>query len=273
MHLETEEGGDKAKLGRYYWMALGAFASKTVACLLDTLQLNASYALGKLTLETVDGHNVANGLGQGNLWLFSDIAPAHWFYSHYPNNFFNGMACLNKRDCDKLIEPVKSRVKALPWAGKSISKIKNFAPSKSLEKGFNFVVQIESTTDKKIRRNMQLEHLLAIADHEQKSILQELIYKDADFNKWTRFERKWWVHWAMPTYELVFSHACSAGDESLKSVAPEDLIVEDFTSRMQWITSAANKFHRLMDEKSTYMHAELTTISSWVNSPDALLVY
>ena len=45
-------------------MALGAFASKTVACLLDTLQLNASYALGKLTFETVDGHTMANGLGK-----------------------------------------------------------------------------------------------------------------------------------------------------------------------------------------------------------------
>ena len=28
-----------AKLARYYWMALGAFASKTVACAIDSLQI------------------------------------------------------------------------------------------------------------------------------------------------------------------------------------------------------------------------------------------
>lgn len=272
-YLETEEGGDGAKLGRYYWMALGAFASKTVACLLDTLQLNASYALGKVTLETVDGHNVANGLGQGNLWLFSDIAPAHWFYNHYPENFFNGMACLNKRDCDKYIEPVKSAVKGLPWAGKSLGKIKNLAPSPDLIKGFEYVVQIEATPSGSRRRDLQMKHLLAIADHEQGAILQKLIYEDPDFNKWTRFERKWYVHWAMPTYQLVFSHQCSTSDSDLKSVAPDDLVVEDFRSRMTWIASAANKFHGLMNSKQAYMHAELRTISSWVNSADAWLVY
>ncbi|HRH77856.1 MAG TPA: hypothetical protein PK129_10950 [Cellvibrionaceae bacterium] len=272
-YLETEEGGDKAKIGRYYWMALGAFASKTVACLLDTLQLNASYALGKLTFETVDGHNVANGLGQGNLWLFSDIAPAHWFYSHYPENFFNGMACLNKRDCDTYIEPVKSVVKGLPWADKSISKIKRFSPSNDLIKGFNFITQIEASGPGIARRKLQYEHLLAIANHEQGAILQKLIYDDPDFNKWTNFERKWWVHWAMPTYQLVFSHQCSIGDEQLKSVAPDNLIVENFQSRMMWIVKAADQFHALMDKRSTYMHSELSTISSWVNSPDAWLVY
>ena len=31
-YLEQEEGGDPAKKGRFYWMALGTFASKTVAC-------------------------------------------------------------------------------------------------------------------------------------------------------------------------------------------------------------------------------------------------
>src|SRR5688572_18652283 len=31
-YLEQEDGGNSALKGRFYWMALGAFASKTVAC-------------------------------------------------------------------------------------------------------------------------------------------------------------------------------------------------------------------------------------------------
>ena len=33
-YLEMERGSDPSKKGRFYWMALGAFASKTVACTL-----------------------------------------------------------------------------------------------------------------------------------------------------------------------------------------------------------------------------------------------
>ena len=97
-YLETEKGGDADKIGRYYWMALGAFASKTVACILDSPQVQSAYAVGTASLGITDMKAVANGLGQGNLWLFSDIAPTHWFYSNYPEHFFSGMACLSKRD-------------------------------------------------------------------------------------------------------------------------------------------------------------------------------
>ena len=40
-YLEQEQGGDIKKKGRFYWMALGAFASKTVACALDAWQVHA----------------------------------------------------------------------------------------------------------------------------------------------------------------------------------------------------------------------------------------
>ena len=51
-YLETEDGGDPDKVGRYYWMALGAFASKTVACLLDAWQLESMYLVGAKTVPT-----------------------------------------------------------------------------------------------------------------------------------------------------------------------------------------------------------------------------
>lgn len=272
-YLETEEGGDASKIGRYYWMALGAFASKTVACLLDKFQLNASYLLGKVTFGSVDAHNIANGLGQGNLWLFGDIAPAHWFYNHYPHHFFNGMDCIHKRHCDKLIEPVKTYVKALPWAGKSLGKIKNFEASADLIEGFQHVLTIEKMSPSDKRRAVQFEHLLAIANHEQGAVLQPLIYEDPDFNKWTARERWKLVHWMAPTYELVFSHECTIDDPELKSIAPDDLVVENFKSRMDWIVKAAVKFHDLMHTKHPYMKQEIQTMANWKSSADALLVY
>ena len=272
-YLETEQGGDASKLGRYYWMALGAFASKTVACLLDKFQVQSGYAVGTLTFNILSLRNIANGLGQGNLWLFGDIAPAHWFYSKYPAHFFNGMDCIHKRHCDKLVEPVKSKLKALPWADKSLGKIKNFQASSHLIKGFEFVVKIENMAPSERRRSAQFDHLLAIANHEQGEVLQPLIYEDPEFNRWTARERWWLIHWAAPTYELVFTHECTTRDPELKSVAPDDLIVEDFKSRMGWILKAAEKFHDLMHTKTTHMTTELNTMAGWVNSADALLVY
>ena len=172
-----------------------------------------------------------------------------------------------------MIEPVKSHIKALPWSAKSLGKIKNFEASEHLIKGFEYVVQIEKMAPSKKREEFQFDHLIAIANHEQGAVLQPLIYEDPEFNRWTARERWWLIHWAAPTYELVFTHECTTRDPELKSVAPDDLIVEDFKSRMSWITKAAEKFHKLMNTKSTHMMAELNTMAGWVNSPDAKHVY
>ena len=237
-------------------MALGAFASKTVSCILDSLQVQSSYAFGTLSLGLTDMKAVANGLGQGNLWLFNDIAPTHWFYSNYPEHFFDGMACLSKRDANQLEE-----------------RVKYFKPSPDMSKGFEKVLDIERTDDSELRSELQLEHLLAIADHEQREILQPLIYNDPVFKKWLTRERQWWIRWASPTYQLVFTHQCSERDPQLKSVAPGDIKVEEEESRMDWIESAAKKFHKLMSDQEAHMLDELRTIATWVNSPDARFVY
>ena len=126
-YLETEEGGDPAKIGRYYWMALGAFASKTVACLLDSTQLNLMYTIFK---------TVPRGLAQGNLWLFTDIAASHWLYNNQRKNFHEGMVCGADRDVNKLEDAVKEATYDLPWAAESIGTINNFKPSKEIIKGF-----------------------------------------------------------------------------------------------------------------------------------------
>ena len=271
-YLETEKGGDADKIGRYYWMALGAFASKTVACILDSPQVQSAYAVGTASLGITDMKAVANGLGQGNLWLFSDIAPTHWFYSNYPEHFFSGMACLSKRDANQLEERVKATMEELPWASTSLSRIKHFKPSPAMREGFEKVLDIENAKTKKLRSEYQLEHLLAVADHEQREVLQPLIYDDPVFSKWLVRERKYW-RWVAPTYQLVFTHQCSDSDPQLKSVAPGDMKVEEEESRRDWIESAAKKFHKLMSDQEAHMLNELKIMATWVDSPDARFVY
>ena len=272
-YLETEDDGDTDKIGRYYWMALGAFASKTVACMLDSWQVQSSYFAGTVSLGTTDMKAIANGLGQGNLWLFNDITPAHWLYNHYPHHFFSGMACLGKRDANQLEERVKETLSDLPWAAKSLPKINHFSSTSDIFTGFGYVPQIEALGDgDKKRPKLQLKHLLAIADHEQRRILQPMIYNDPVFSKWLIRERKYW-RWAAPTYQLLFTHLCSESDPALKSVAPDDMKVENEKSRMKWIEDAAMMFHELMSGKEAHMLNELKIIATWVDSPDAESVY
>jgi len=57
-YLEQEKGCDSAKKGRFYWMALGAFASKTVACTLEAWQVR--------TQATLVSKKTKEGLGKGN---------------------------------------------------------------------------------------------------------------------------------------------------------------------------------------------------------------
>ena len=42
---------------------------------------------------------------------------------------------------------------------------------------------------------------------------------------------------------------------------------------MDWIGDAADVFHELMLTRNGYMTQEIRTMASWVNTPDAALVY
>ena len=113
-----------------------------------------------------------------------------------------------------------------------------------------------------------MDHLLAIADHEQGVILQPLIYDDPDFVYWLDKQRRPWVRWAAPNLELVFSSACSTSDKALKSVAPEGTKLEELRSRMDWIGRAAEKFHGLMQSDHNYMENEIQKMAGWVAMAD-----
>jgi hypothetical protein len=256
-YLELEDGGDLTKKGRFYWMALGAFASKTVACTLETWQVRTQAA-------TVSS-KTKEGLGKGNFWLFCDISGWHRYYSMYTNSF---EMCFESRNAANYVPAVKQQMAKLPWAKESLPNIKQMAVSEHIKTGFAKVKEFETQTNSRRRSQVQLDHLLAIADHEQGVILQPLIYEDKDFMYWLEMQRNPWVRWASPNLELVFSSACSTDNAALKSVAPEGTKLENFKSRMEWISAAAKQFHKLMQTDGQYMEKELQTMAGWVAAAD-----
>lgn len=255
-YLETEEGGTPEFKGRYYWMAIGAFASKTVACTIEAWQVQL---LGKMDETAVEG------LGKGNFWLFCDISGWHWYRNMYPGSFDQ---CAKTRNSENYVREVKTQLKQLPWQAEALPKIRNLGASKFILKGFEKVSQFERATNPALRLELQLANLMDLANHEQSAILQPLIYDDKNFSARIELQRSKWVNWASPLVELVFSHECSIKDRNLKSVAPSDVILESFESRMSWIGAAAEKFHQLMQFKRPYMEKELQTMASWVDMVD-----
>lgn len=257
-YLELEDGGDPKKIGRYYWMALGAFASKTVACTFEAWQVRAM----SMGIDTV-----WEGLGKGNFWLFCDISGWHWYHNNHRTSFDK---CISQRNSNNFAKEVKAQIEKLPWNGAVLPIIKYLSLSPEVKDGFAKVREFEETDeDDKVERNkIQFSHLIAIAKHEQGVILQPLIYDDPAFSAWVRQQRSWYVQWASPNLELVFTHQCSNTHLEFKSVAPKDTQLENLLSRMEWINLAARKFHELMRQRPSFMLSALSNIAGWVDLPD-----
>ncbi|NWK78164.1 hypothetical protein [Aquitalea sp. LB_tupeE] len=283
-YLETEEFSDPKRKGRYYWMALGAFASKNVACTLEHRAVKAATGVG---IDTV-----ADGLGKGNFWLFQDIAPIHWLHSYDYSAYFH---CANTRG-EKLHEVMENQLTQLPWAEQALPVLQHLKLSSYAQKGMLLVREIEKLKPgSDTYREKQLAHLLAIANHEQRVVLQKLIYDDPAFAVWLKRQRTlqqtadtllepsttWPPQYVdetsqalalltkavLPPLELVFAAACKTRDPKLKSVAPKDTVLENENSRMRWIGLAAKQFHGLMETQAEYMDQQLRSIASW-HTPD-----
>ena len=80
-------------MGRYYWMGLGAFASKTVAF---------SFSAWQSDFDT----EATRILAAGNFWLFMDVSPWHWGYNQCEQSFNK---CFEKRDYSNLAK-IQSKV-------------------------------------------------------------------------------------------------------------------------------------------------------------------
>lgn len=269
LYLEQEEHGDPRKKGRYYWMALGAFASKTVACSLETFQLSTR----------VVGDTARVGLGKGNFWLFQDIAAWHWYHSFSPGSF---MQCLDQRDADTYVETVKAQVRKLPWSAEALAKIDNLRSKREVLQAFQQTKLFETLSNAEARRRAQFANLMRLAEHEQGNILQPLIYDDPDFAWWIQVQRggegagAWGrtvgiaTSWAAPKLKIAFVSACDTDLPEFENVAPEGTKMEDLRSRMDWVQSVAQQFHNLMTTNPQTMDAELAMMAAWVGTPDSV---
>ena len=109
IYLEDFPLGNKDKIGRFYWVGLGAFAAKQVAVTLERWQLRDA----KWT-------RLYEGLGKGNLWLFNDVLPWHYGYAASAATFNK---CVATRDSRQFVDPVKRNMSNQKDYLESIDKV------------------------------------------------------------------------------------------------------------------------------------------------------
>lgn len=202
-------GAEEKYRGRYYWMGLGAFASKTVATIYPNLSTEMAYYLSdkmdeydlqvsddnslvKMAItdnkdpeddpELVKLSNMIDLFASGNLWLYMDIAPWHYHWSTSKESFED---CLEDRDVSQYQKVTRS-MKKIPWFNQ-LGKVNYLKVTKRVRDAFAIMPDIEETFDenegniddqyKKAGKNL-LKHLVELAWHEQGNILQDLVWKD-----------------------------------------------------------------------------------------------
>ncbi|MGZ9711587.1 DUF2515 family protein [Glaciimonas sp. GNP009] len=255
LYLEQEKFSQPEKKGRFYWAALAAFASKTVACSLE---------LSRVKMIPV----IHQGLAKGNFWLFMDIAATHAYWAMESPSF---KQCASARaKVDELVPTVTAQMKKLPWHDEAMATLRNLPITPEIDQAFDKMMEYQSA-DQDMKPIKQLEHLMLVANHEQRKILQPLIYDDPYFSCWLEFQRQPYVQWATPKLELVFTRACSTDDPTLKSTAPKNTVLENEDSRMDWIKLAVQKFHGLMQKRAPFMEKELCIMAGWVSLPDTII--
>jgi hypothetical protein len=259
-YLEQGEDGKPELKGRFYWMGLAAFASKQVKCGLDFIPSEPYLTLTPLAFQPPLRIG-KNELGKGNFWLFQDIFVWHWFYSKYKGQFDECAPERNARSCEGQI---KTNIDSLPWADDALSILGNLHVTDEIKSGFKSIRNTENLPNGTARREMQLSSLMDIANHEQRKILQPLIYEGKPFQ--TTLKMQAGFEWApfVPVRVAAFSTACDVEQPELRvQMKKGDLY--DETDRMVFITEIANQYHFLMGNKSEYMEGEIKKISTWSN--------
>ncbi|WP_447500728.1 DUF2515 family protein [Acinetobacter oleivorans] len=300
IYLEQEISGTKLFRGRYYWMGLGAFASKTVAAIFKHGLTAWGYKWapvisgaigGVLTAPVISSmiRDPVHSFAKGNLWLFMDIAPWHYAWSASSASFKN---CMKARKVSGF-KHIKKEVENLPWSN-SLSVIKQLGWTDQIEEGFGYLPDIENTFKRagktrndnfKTASKNLFDHLMAIAVQEQYNILQELVWKEWKVQKQASLQRitglpdstlvltsDYGVDAVKPNkqgqYKGRHAGVLSQLPETVYSEPLEGTQVEVYDSRIKWIKVAASKYHRLMqsDKGRDFLEKELGVISGWGDS-------
>ncbi|NSX07373.1 hypothetical protein HTX81_02140 [Pseudomonas lini] len=260
-YLEQGEDGKQELKGRFYWMGLAAFASKQVKCGLDFIPNDPYLALTPPIVQPPLRIG-KSALGKGNFWLFQDIFVWHWFYSKYKEQFDECAPERNVRSCEGQI---KTNIDSLPWADEALATLGNLHVTDDVKKGFKAIQETETLPVGSARRSTQLSSLMAIADHEQRKILQPLIYQSLPFRATLKVQAGF--EWApfVPVRVAAFSTACDVKQPELR-VQMSDGDLYDESDRMKFISAIAKQYHLLMGAREAYMEGEIRTISTWANA-------
>ncbi|HBX53920.1 DUF2515 family protein [Pseudomonas sp. UBA2684] len=261
-YLEQEEDGKPHLKGRFYWMGLAAFASKQVKCGLDFIPSEPYLTLATPPIAQPPLRIGKNALGKGNFWLFQDIFVWHWFYSKYPEQFEECAPERNARDC---VPQVQLNIDSLPWAAEALATINNLQVTAEIKKAFKLIQTLEGMPDGPSKRTVQLESLMDIADHEQRKILQPLIYEDYAFKLVLNAQALAEGLPFVPLRVAALSTACDIENPKLRVQMTEGNLY-DVDDRMTFITKIAMQYHKMMGEQKEYMEGAISTITSWRNS-------
>ncbi len=302
IYLETEKelGGKPHLKGRFYWMGLGAFASKTVAATFDSWTTWMGYQGNKVIASLLDAPKSVHIFAKGNLWLFMDVAPWHWAWAISPASFDQ---CKGSRDAGHYVEPVRRAINALPWASTALPGVKGFKLTKEVREAFEALPEIERLKPYSLKAlEFQIKHLKKIAVQEQQNILQNICWN----HPWMRKGALWQRRLGRPKTFIRFHSSYeeepyavylqrlkeSGGSQAVESYkrngmpppqaekdkyrlvedpfsyAPTNMKAEEYDSRMKWILDVADKYHRLMSSETgrNYIEGHLRIIATWVNS-------
>ena len=300
IYLETEKelGGNPRLKGRFYWMGLGAFASKMVAATFDAWLTRTGYQSNKLVASLFDAPKSVHIFAKGNLWLFMDVAPWHWAWAISPASFDQ---CKGSRDAGHYVEPVRRAINALPWASTALPGVKGFKLTKEVREAFEALPRIEKLKPyNKDALGLQIDHLKKIAVQEQQNILQNICWNHPWMQKGASAQRFWGrpktfirfhSSYEEEPYAVYLQNVKKYGDagesfnrhgmpppqaekakyrlvEDPFSYAPTNMKAEEYDSRMKWILDVADKYHNLMSDPNSrdYVEGHLRIIATWVNS-------
>ena len=300
LEMEKELGGNPNLKGRFYWMGLGAFASKTVAATFDSWVTREGYQHNKIISNYLDAPKSVHIFAKGNLWLFMDVAPWHWAWALSPGSFEQ---CKASRNASNYIAPVKKALNALPWASTALPGVKGFKLTSEIQEAFKFLSDIEKLKPySKKALGFQITHLKLIAVQEQKNILQSIcwnhpwmragaeVQRQVDMPKTfirfhSSYEEEPYAVYLRRLKESGGSHAVESYKRNgillpqaervkyrLKedpfSYAPDNMKAEEYDSRMKWILDVADKYHNLMSDPNSrdYVEGHLRIIATWANS-------
>lgn len=162
----------------------------------------------------------------------------------------------------------------------TLVRLRNFEVTEAITTTYQHITNEFLESKKSEKLDFQINELLFIAKHEQRRVLQPLIYSDP-FLKQTmdtnhKFSRLT-SGWISPKFKVVYSASPSTNDPELEAVfdAPNNLLdqltgtsksLPNEQDRMGFVEQIAKKFNALMLGRRPYLEGELRKIAAWSQS-------